>query len=119
MIPNILHQIWIQGYDKIPDDLKKYFINCQKVNNNFEHILWDDDKIRKLLIDKFDPEYLETYDYFKVPAQKADFARYAILYTYGGIYLDMDMVCRKNLESLLQYNFFSHHTCFQKFLKDI
>ncbi|AGF85294.1 hypothetical protein QJ854_gp488 [Moumouvirus goulette] len=106
MIPNILHQIWIQGYEKIPNDLKKYHINCQKVNNNFEHVLWDDDKIRKLLIDKFGPEYLETYDYFKVPAQKADFARYAILYTYGGIYLDMDMVCRKNLESLLQYNFF-------------
>uniref|UniRef100_A0A6G6ABD4 Glycosyltransferase n=1 Tax=Borely moumouvirus TaxID=2712067 RepID=A0A6G6ABD4_9VIRU len=117
MIPNILHQIWIQGCDEIPEDLKKFHTNCQKINDKFIHMFWDDNKIRKLLIDNFDPKYLETYDYFKIPAQKADFARYAILYIYGGIYLDMDMVCRKNLEPLLQYNFFFTSYMFPKIFK--
>ena len=31
--------------------------------------------------------------------QKIDFAKYAILYTYGGIYMDMDVECFKSLNN--------------------
>lgn len=117
MIPNIIHQIWIQGYDKIPSDLMIYHNGCKAINDNFNYIVWDDNKIRELLISKFDKKYIETYDNYKIFAQKADFARYAILYTYGGIYLDMDMLCRKNLTSFLKYNFFFTSYMFYNFFK--
>lgn len=106
MIPQIIHQIWIQGHKNIPIELKKYHDDCQKINNNFKFILWDNEKIQNFLIRNYDKKYVDLYNNFKIFAQKADFARYAILYKYGGIYIDMDMICRKNLSSFLKYNFF-------------
>lgn len=117
MIPKTIHQIWIQGFDKAPVRLQKYSIHCENVNNNFEHIIWDDNSIRELLINKFGQKYLKTYDSYTIFAQKADFARYAILYTYGGIYLDMDMICRKNLEPFLSNTLFFTTDSFYIFSK--
>ena len=105
MIPKILHQIWIQGLDNAPSKLQSYSKKCADVNSDFKHIVWNDISIRELL-GKFGKAYLDQYNNYTVPAQKADFARYAILYTYGGIYLDMDMICRRNLAPLLEHNFF-------------
>lgn len=106
MIPNIIHQIWIQGYDKIPLDLRDNHIICKNINDNFEYIFWDENKIKKLLSDHFDKKYLELYNSYVMPVQRADLARYVILYVYGGIYLDMDMICKKNLSHFLKLNLF-------------
>lgn len=108
MIPKIIHQIWIQGKESIPEHLKNEHIDCQKINNNFIHKFWGDQEIKQLLLYHFDQEIYDIYNETKIMAQKSDIARYAILYVYGGIYLDMDMKCRKNLESLLgNYLFFT------------
>ena len=105
-IPPIIHQIWIQGYDKIPDSLKILHNGCKSTNDNFKFIFWDEPRIKKLLLKYFGKKYVDAYDTYQIFAQKSDFARYAILYIYGGIYLDMDMICRKNLTPFLNYNFF-------------
>lgn len=60
-------------------------------------------KIRKLLHD-FDEELLEHYDRVKTYAQKSDIARYVIVYLYGGIYLDTDFQCIKNIGNLFGDN---------------
>lgn len=106
MIPNIIHQIWIQGYDKIPQELKQNHTNCKIINHDFEYMFWDENKIKKILFNNFDVKYLDLYNYYTIPAQRADLARYAILYIYGGIYLDMDMVCKKNLNFFLKKDIF-------------
>lgn len=106
VIPAIIHQIWIQGYDKVPESLKLLHDGCKIVNDNFKFLFWDETKIKKLLLKYFGKKYLDTYESYQVFAQKSDFARYAILYTYGGIYLDMDMICHKNFKPFLNYDFF-------------
>lgn len=106
MIPKIIHQIWLQGYDQMPLNLKTFNTGCQYINDDFTHWFWTEDRIKKLLRKKFDKKYLELFDYYQIPAQKADFARYCILYVYGGIYLDMDTVCKKNLNKFLDCKFF-------------
>tara|TARA_B100000795_G_C22679668_1_gene391252 strand:- start:553 stop:741 length:189 start_codon:yes stop_codon:yes gene_type:complete len=45
----IVHQIWFQGKDKIPE---KYHNNLKKTKNtlkNWRHIIWDDESIQKEL----------------------------------------------------------------------
>ncbi len=32
--------------------------------------------------------------------QKIDFAKYCIIYTYGGVYVDMDSECLKSIDGL-------------------
>lgn len=105
MIPKVIHQIWIQGYHNLPDKYIKYHNQCKQINNNFLFIVWDDNMIREL-ISNYDKKYLDLYDNYKSNAQKADLARYLIIYKYGGIYLDMDTWCIKNLKDFLKYKFF-------------
>ena len=46
MIPKIIHQIWLQGEDKIPPELSEHYASCKRINNDFEHIFWDETKIK-------------------------------------------------------------------------
>jgi len=105
-IPKIIHQIWIQGESEIPEELKEFHVECKEVNNDFQVLLWDDRQIVELLTTQFGEDYTNLYNSYPKAAQQADFARYAILYTYGGVYLDIDNVCRKNLSELLDTPFF-------------
>jgi mannosyltransferase OCH1-like enzyme len=107
MIPKIIHQIWLQGYDSIPIELRDHHEKCKEVNKDFEHIFWDEEKIKKMLQKNFGEKYVAAYEYYQIFAQKADFARYAILYVHGGIYLDMDTICKKNLDAFINLNFFT------------
>ncbi len=119
MIPNIIHYIYFY-----PDQIKKDEFNlihylCIKsayVLNNPEKIYfhtnrlpeesewWDKikDKLEVNIIippDKiFDKE-------LKHPAHKSDVARIHILKESGGIYLDLDIICKKPFIPLLKYNF--------------
>lgn len=46
------------------------------------------------------PRGFEVYNAFSVMHQKIDFLRLAILYVYGGIYIDMDVECTRPLDEL-------------------
>ena len=103
-IEKVYHQIWFQGESKIPQKYEKYYKSCLKVNNDFQRIIWDSNKIDNLLKNHY-PEYINFYESLPLMVQKIDYAKYIILYHYGGIYIDMDVKCLKNIKKLL--NMFS------------
>jgi len=106
MVSRIIHQT-------APSDKKRWhpiWNECQKSwKKNFPHpeysyMFWDDDDLYKLIKEDF-PDYLQVYnDFGREIILKVDFARYAILYKYGGIYADMDFMCKKNFFSQLKNN---------------
>jgi len=57
---------------------------------------YDDEGLRNLVKDNF-PEYLEAYDNFPYNIQRVDFSRYVWLYTYGGLYKDLDLVLKRDI----------------------
>lgn len=86
----MIHQIWIQGYENMPEKYKKYCRDWQN-DTNFDYYFWNDNDIRNLLISIQDLNLIDAYNYFTLPQQKSDLARYAITYVYGGIYIDVDI----------------------------
>ena len=94
-IPKIIHQIWI-GPKKPPYQ----FLNTWKLNHpDWEYILWTEDK---LINEKFTNEYLiNNIDIITV---KSDLIRYELLYKYGGIYMDADIICKKKLDDFFLDN---------------
>jgi mannosyltransferase OCH1-like enzyme len=68
-------------------------------------MFWDQKSI-EILIDSIEDKELlwikETYYFFNLIIQKIDFAKYVILYFYGGIYLDFDIKCIKTLDNILE-----------------
>lgn len=50
------------------------------------------------------PDFYKTYKSYKYHIQRCDAFRYLVLYKYGGVYLDMDIICKKKLNNFLHYD---------------
>lgn len=97
MIPKIIHH-------SAPRSKKKWhpaWEPCLKTwyehfpESEYEHIMWDDEKIDCFIEEKFEKYYL-LYHTLPFDIQRLDLFRYFLLYEYGGIYVDMDYVCVEN-----------------------
>ena len=111
MIPKLVHQIFGLFGDELEDHPR--FVECVAENrkfcedNGYTHKLWDGEACLTLIATEF-PGYLQLWDDFTQPVQKADFARYCILHRHGGIYVDMDIKVLQDPTPLLdQSSFFT------------
>lgn len=102
IFPHIIHQIWLQGVDNIPEKYYQNIAEIKKHQSKWEYILWDDIKIINLL--RSNKEWLDTYYKLEYLHHKVDFARYIILYVYGGAYIDMDAKIIKPLDEIINKN---------------
>lgn len=99
-IPKIIHQIFFYISDnKIPDNLASAQRSWQLYNSDFQYILWNSSMVDNLIKQKY-PSQWSVYRSYGHWVQRADFARYIILYHYGGIYADIDIECIKNMWQL-------------------
>lgn len=85
----VLHRLLIWGAE-IPEPLRRTCRDTEALLPEFEVRLWRNDDVRALLAERA-PDYLRVYDGYARDIQRADFARYAILYFCGGLYLDLDV----------------------------
>jgi hypothetical protein len=67
-----------------------------------EYKLWTDAGSREFIAEHYS-WFLDTFDNYVYPIQRADAIRYFILYHYGGVYIDLDIGCLKPLDPLLVY----------------
>lgn len=109
MIPKILHQVFL-GFDKPNLEEIPIFNKCRNLTIKFFENqkdwtlkLWNYNDCLELIKNDF-PSYLKLWMDFTQPIMRADFIRYIILYKYGGIYMDLDMIPIKNMNDLLNLN---------------
>jgi len=65
-----------------------------------QYVFWSDARLR-LLIARYYPWFLTAYDAYPYPIQRVDAARYFILYSYGGLYADLDMLPKPTMAAVL------------------
>jgi mannosyltransferase OCH1-like enzyme len=93
MIDNNIHQIWV-GDKRIPNHVKNYMDRVKNHHTDFNYYFWNDDNLPEL------PENLKKiYDSYQEPVLKADLLRMYVVYTYGGTYLDADLIPARGLDS--------------------
>ena len=105
MIPKIIHNIWIQGYQNLPEKEKQNHLKIKKLNPDWEFIIWDNNMIIELL-----KKYPKIYYVYKNVnnlsgiinnnATRSDIARYIIMKEYGGLYYDFDFECISSFDIL-------------------
>jgi mannosyltransferase OCH1-like enzyme len=66
-----------------------------------EYMLWTDDTSREFIAEHY-PSQLQMFDSYTYPIQRADSIRYFVLHHFGGIYMDLDIGCRRRMDPLLQ-----------------
>lgn len=67
-----------------------------------EYKLWSDNSSREFIADHY-PWFLPTFDSYPYPIQRADVIRYFVLHHYGGVYMDLDIGCKKKMDPLLYF----------------
>jgi inositol phosphorylceramide mannosyltransferase catalytic subunit len=78
-------------------------VNTMALNPDFEHLLFDGEKIDCFVKTQF-PEYQEVFASFPFPIQRFDFFRYLAIYRLGGFYMDLDVFLAHGLKSLLRFS---------------
>jgi len=97
-IPLIIHQSY--KTTALPKHWESTPTKWQETNPEFEYKFWSDEDNRNLIVTHY-PWFLDTFDSYPFPIQRADAARYFAVLKYGGIYTDLDIVPRKDVSKLI------------------
>lgn len=100
-IPRIIHQSW-KTTDKIPTRFFPWMRSWLQFNPTWAYTFWtDEDNLQ--LFERLYPKYLDVAKNVQMVAL-ADMARYALLHSVGGLYIDADFECLKPFEELHRDN---------------
>lgn len=97
-IPKVLHQTWKDN--QLPEAFSDCVASWKANHPDWEYRLWTDVDNRRLVAEHYS-WFLETYDTYPKPIQRADAVRYFILHKYGGVYVDLDFLSCKPIDPLL------------------
>lgn len=99
-IPKIIHYFWFGKKEK-PEIFYKCLESWKKYCPDYEIKEWNEENFN-ININKYTKEAYQNGKFAFV----SDYARFYILYNYGGIYVDIDVEFLKNLDTLLGENVF-------------
>ncbi|KAH3811882.1 hypothetical protein DPMN_140299 [Dreissena polymorpha] len=94
-IPHIIHQTFKNEF--IPNKYIPFIKSFVKYNANWTYMFWTDASARKFISDRY-PDFLQVWDNYAEPINRADALRYFVLYEYGGVYADLDFECLRPLD---------------------
>jgi mannosyltransferase OCH1-like enzyme len=103
MIPKIIHQTWKDKhlppilYNLVSENMQ--FLKL----NGYELMFWTDDMILKLINEEY-PNFYNIYKLARTGVQKGDIARILLVYHYGGIYIDLDVLILRDFSEILDMN---------------
>jgi len=109
-IPPLIHYIWFRDLyatqpgeeDSIPHSGSNAPDLCIQHNPTFTVHIWNETEVLSL-IDHHYAWFLPIWHSYRHPIQRVDAAKYFILYHHGGVYLDLDISCRKSLAPLVNF----------------
>ena len=96
MIPKIIHYCWF-GRNPLPESAQKCIASWRKFLPDYEIKEWNEDNFDVNII----PYTKEAYEAKKY-AFVSDYARFWILYRYGGLYFDTDVEVIKPMEDIIE-----------------
>jgi len=98
-IPRTIHLIWV-GPDKGPEFLRANVEGWARLMPSWNIRIWTNGDINT---NEFPEKIVELINSASKGAQKADIMRYFIMEKYGGVYMDVDVVPNKSLDSLIKF----------------
>ncbi|CAI6815150.1 BFH_HP2_G0054300.mRNA.1.CDS.1 [Saccharomyces cerevisiae] len=107
LIPKIIHQTY--KTEDIPEHWKEGRQKCLDLHPDYKYILWTDEMAYEFIKEEY-PWFLDTFENYKYPIERADAIRYFILSYYGGVYIDLDDGCERKLDPLLAFPAFLRKT---------
>jgi hypothetical protein len=100
-IPAIIHQSWKD--ENVPHDvyLPSWIDSWIRNHPGWRRMFWTDRGNERLVQRRY-PQFYDFYMNLTPGIKKADFARLLYMHRFGGVYVDLDFVCLKNLLPILK-----------------
>jgi mannosyltransferase OCH1-like enzyme len=99
MIPKLFFQTW--KTKELSPVLQAFVDSWKQHNPSYTFHLFDDADCEKFLETHFPQRIVDAYKNLIPGAFKADLWRYCVLYIYGGVYSDIDTICKGSLDTFL------------------
>jgi len=100
MIPKIIWQTHEWDYNNLPIVYKKTSQTWKNLNPLWEYKYFNRTQRESFIVDNY-PHLVKTY-LDEPGVRQADIWRYCVVHKYGGVYADMDSVCVKPLDYMLE-----------------
>ncbi len=113
MIPRILHWVWL-GPHELPERDREWMMGWRKHHPHWKLLIWAESP-EKCVLQGFETHLLPPlvnqrfYDGIEqwvtgkaVLASRSDIVRYEVVVRHGGIYVDTDVECFANIDSVLE-----------------
>jgi mannosyltransferase OCH1-like enzyme len=94
VVPRTIHHIWI-GPDPLPADHKAWIKSWERNHPRWEFRLWTEDNLPS------DPIRSEVLERLRAPVERADILRLEVLFRHGGVYVDADVECLRQIDEML------------------
>lgn len=110
-IPRIIHQMWFDKNELdnnfLPENHERYSLYSTYVKGlrdnhpDYQYIFWNGRRIYQLWNEPRLSKWKNFFYSLKYHIEKCDMTRYAILFIYGGIYIDLDYKSHRPFDSSL------------------
>lgn len=98
-IPPLIHFIWLGS--PIPKEFHSVMKTWRRCHPGWEIKIWDEKGVENF---PWSNGYIKwLYGDAKTWGEKSDILRYEILFQFGGIYSDLDMICLKSFNDLISH----------------
>lgn len=104
MIPKIIWQTYESEYSDIPSKAKELVESWKLLNSEWEYKYISGKERLKFVKEYFSEEWYQIYISYPLNVMRSDLWRYMCLYTYGGLYCDLDTLCKAPIENWLNLN---------------
>ena len=107
MIPKIIWQTYESEYKDLPPLALECANSWQEKNPDWEYKYVSGKERAEFVLNNFGQEWFDIYNSYKTNISRADLWRYMCLYINGGLYADLDLLCKEPIKNFfnLSHNF--------------
>jgi mannosyltransferase OCH1-like enzyme len=100
MIPKIIHQLWDECENPLPDFFRHLSKTWKEHHPDWQYEFWDGDRMKVFVKNNYS-HLVDIYSNYKYNVQRWDLIRYLILYKFGGMYIDFDFECLESFDNYI------------------
>lgn len=101
-VPKVIHQVWVGP--PMPGEFAAFAARWRELHPGWDYRLWTEPELAQLDMANrsiYDAADRLTHHRHEAAQLRADVARYEILHSYGGVYLDTDIAPLRPLDPLI------------------
>jgi mannosyltransferase OCH1-like enzyme len=104
MIPKIIWQTYKDPFNELPQYIRDCLQTWKDLNPEYEYRYMDDNEAKNFILQEFGQDWLDIFNSYPLGVMRGDLWRYMVVYIYGGVYADLDTLCKQPINSWINKN---------------